>query len=75
MHRQTPRGKYKRPPPSQEKATARYLVRTVRALWLTHHQKKQRRRDNGISAVQIVARYLGESSKNIDNWMKETSGP
>jgi hypothetical protein len=62
-------GQYKRQLSQLEKP-ARDLVSRIRSLWSANFNRKRRRRDDGITAVEIAARYLGEKPGTVAYWVK-----
>jgi hypothetical protein len=49
------------------------IVRRVKRLWRDYYDDRQRRRrDDGISAVEVAGRYLGLDPEAVDKWLKKS---
>ena len=72
-----PRGKHDRRAPQfvAHKAQALDTVKRVKALWRKHYRRRKRGRYDGITAIEIAARYCHEDPERVARWVRTEASP
>lgn len=65
------RGRGRHPRQTATKEATLALIGRVYALWGEHYKKKRRRRDDGIDAVEIAARFMGLDQNTVSRWTRK----